>query len=181
MMDPAQAEGWDLVGQNSFSLGVHVLRPERYECRHSKPVVYILRVYLVVTVTPVFTRCLRSGLIQISNMKYSTLSVLLAPVIVTAVPCGRSSTSGCGAQPPFAQGTFSTSTIDTADGSRQYGVWVPSTYDQTTKSKLIFSYHGASSDITKQRALDGLTQSTFNKDHIVVYLQGVSYHTLTGQ
>lgn len=123
------------------------------------------------------------------------LKTLLAfGTLVAAAPASirRQTAAGCGQTPPGDPGTFNdgTITVNSADGVRQYGYWIPSTYKKSTATPLIFSYHGAGGSIAKQRALDGLTDTFFNKDHIVVYLQGVSvtlfslyvqYSMLTGR
>ncbi|KAK9799177.1 hypothetical protein AB5N19_04738 [Seiridium cardinale] len=97
--------------------------------------------------------------------------LLLAPITVVTAEY-RLNTTACGSPSPMTPGTFNTSTIGIANLTREYGVWVPNTYDYNITSKLIFSYHGAGGNIAKQRALDGLTEPAFNEDHIVVYLQG---------
>ncbi|KAI2464271.1 carbohydrate esterase family 1 protein [Annulohypoxylon bovei var. microspora] len=79
--------------------------------------------------------------------------------------------SGCGKEPSFTPGDFKNFT--TSDG-RQYRAWLPKSYDSNKETPLILSYHGANRDITHQVALDELTQPRFNKDHIVVYLQGLA-------
>jgi poly(3-hydroxybutyrate) depolymerase len=83
--------------------------------------------------------------------------------------------SGCNTSPPWSAGSFNDSTIEIGDSHRKYGVWIPENYDQTKETSLIFSYHGAGKDITNQKDLDSFTDPDFNTDHIVVYLQGVSY------
>lgn len=107
-------------------------------------------------------------------MKRNTLTVLLAPSLATAAPCGKSGTSGCNLPSPFDPGSFGTSAINVSNVTREYGVWVPKNYNRGVQTGLIFSYHGANGDISSQRALDGLTEPDFNTEHIVVYLQGVS-------
>jgi poly(3-hydroxybutyrate) depolymerase len=107
------------------------------------------------------------------------LKALLAlGTLVAAAPASirRQTSSGCGQAPPANPGTFTsgTITVNAVDGVRQYGYWIPSTYKQSSPAPLIFSYHGAEGTIATQRALDGLTETFFNTDHIVVYLQGVS-------
>ncbi|KAI0123960.1 carbohydrate esterase family 1 protein [Xylariales sp. AK1849] len=86
---------------------------------------------------------------------------------------GRLQTPGCGLSPPFSPGVFQTDTISTADGDREFGVWIPSNYDEDKATRLILSYHGAGGTVETQKALDRLTDTTFNVDHIIVYLQGL--------
>ncbi|KAI1373331.1 carbohydrate esterase family 1 protein [Hypoxylon crocopeplum] len=78
-------------------------------------------------------------------------------------------TTGCGQAPSITPGDFQN--LTTPDG-RIYRVWLPSNYDSDKATPLILSYHGANRDISHQVALDELTDPFFNKDHIVVYLQG---------
>ncbi|CAJ2512463.1 Uu.00g054780.m01.CDS01 [Anthostomella pinea] len=79
------------------------------------------------------------------------------------------SAAGCGQSPTATLGELSK--FNTTAG-REYGVWLPDDYDQTAATPLIVSYHGADGTIDSQAALDKLTHSEFNTDHIVVYLQG---------
>jgi poly(3-hydroxybutyrate) depolymerase len=116
------------------------------------------------------------------NMLFISLaSFLSAGILADARPSGRSPNTGCGLAPPTAPGTFTSATIATADGDREYGVWIPKSYKQNEKTPVIFSYHGAGGTIDTQRALDRLTDTAFNGDHIVVYLQGVSSISKTGR
>ncbi|KAI0880526.1 carbohydrate esterase family 1 protein [Annulohypoxylon maeteangense] len=79
--------------------------------------------------------------------------------------------TGCGKTPSFTPGDFKNFT--TSDG-REYRAWLPASYDSNKATPLILSYHGANRDISRQVALDKLTHPRFNKDHIVVYLQGLA-------
>ncbi|KAI1101671.1 carbohydrate esterase family 1 protein [Jackrogersella minutella] len=78
---------------------------------------------------------------------------------------------GCGKTPSFTPGDFKNFT--TSEG-RQYRAWLPASYESNKASPLILSYHGANRDISHQVALDQLTSPLFNKDHVVVYLQGMA-------
>ncbi|KAI1383735.1 carbohydrate esterase family 1 protein [Hypoxylon trugodes] len=79
-------------------------------------------------------------------------------------------TAGCGQDPSITRGDFKNFTTSE---DREYRVWLPANYDSDTATPLILSYHGANKDITYQISLDELTDPFFNKDHIVVYLQGL--------
>lgn len=111
-------------------------------------------------------------------MKFALCTPLLMPLLAAGALCSRAITTGCGSPLTYSLGSFTKSTINTVDGTRKYGIWLPDNYDYNVETRLIFSYHGANGDITKQRALDGFTERAFNTDHIVVYLQGVSIHTV---
>ncbi|KAI1413879.1 carbohydrate esterase family 1 protein [Hypoxylon sp. FL1857] len=78
---------------------------------------------------------------------------------------------GCGKSPAITPGGFKN--LTTSEG-RQYRVWLPASYDSGKPTPLILSYHGANRDISHQIDLDQLTHPRFNKDHIVVYLQGLA-------
>ncbi|XXG95165.1 hypothetical protein Hte_001425 [Hypoxylon texense] len=80
-------------------------------------------------------------------------------------------TTGCGQTPSMAPGDFKNFTM--ADG-REYRVWLPGNYDSGKPTPLILSYHGANRDIDHQVDLDQLTNPLFNKDHILVYMQGTA-------
>lgn len=108
-------------------------------------------------------------------MLFTSLTrLLLSGTLVAARVSARSQCARCGLAPPSAPGTFTTATIETTDGDREYGIWIPKNYNQNEKTPLILSYHGAGGTIDTQKALDRLTDTAFNEDHIVVYLQGVS-------
>ncbi|KAH8200059.1 hypothetical protein TruAng_005781 [Truncatella angustata] len=106
------------------------------------------------------------------------INLLVHPVVAAAATTTTTAyrgypTSGCGSPAPCIPGTFINSTIETNNGSRKFGIWVPENYDYTVETGLIFSYHGANGNISNQRALDQLTNPEFNTDYIVAYLQGV--------
>lgn len=109
------------------------------------------------------------------NMKFTALTLLYPYLAATAFTAqGGYHTSGCGSPAPFNPGTFTECTINTTNGVREYGIWVPDNYKNTVETRLIFSYHGANGNIASQRALDELTNPDFNTEYIIVYLQGVS-------
>lgn len=100
----------------------------------------------------------------------------------------RRRTDGCGQAPSVTPGDFKN--YSTSAG-REYRVWLPANYDSDKATPLILSYHGANRDMTHQIDLDKLTDPLFNKDHIVVYLQGkavsvaqslmISFHVANSQ
>ncbi|KAI1073695.1 carbohydrate esterase family 1 protein [Whalleya microplaca] len=105
---------------------------------------------------------------------FSLLSLISVATIVASEPGAshplRSDvSSGCGQTPPIALGAFKNFTTS---GKRDYRVWLPKNYDASKETPLILSYHGANRDITRQVNLDKLTDPLFNKEYIVVYLQG---------
>ncbi|KAI1134772.1 carbohydrate esterase family 1 protein [Hypoxylon sp. FL0543] len=100
-----------------------------------------------------------------ASLALLSLTSLLAPSLAFA------QASGCGKSPSITPGDFKNFT--TSEG-RQYRVWLPTNYDSSKATPLILSYHGANRDISHQVALDQLTHPRFNKDHIVVYLQGLA-------
>ncbi|OTB03822.1 carbohydrate esterase family 1 protein [Hypoxylon sp. CI-4A] len=83
----------------------------------------------------------------------------------------RRQDTGCGQTPSFSPGDYKNFTTTT---DRQYRVWLPPNYDSSKETPLILSFHGASRDIAYQVDLDELTDTTFNEDYIVVYLQGLA-------
>lgn len=88
---------------------------------------------------------------------------------------GVFATVGCGRRSPFEVGILSDN--QTALTNRRYRVFLPGSYEENTKTPVILSYHGANHQIEDQVLLDGLTSSFFNKDYVVVYLQG---HAVSG-
>lgn len=104
---------------------------------------------------------LATGLLTTAALGYASPRVF---------PRGKASSPGCG-QPPLVQpGNWQDG--KTPEG-REYRIWVPNNYDQQIPAPVILSYHGASSNINKRIKEDRLSDTKFNKDHIVVYLQGV--------
>ncbi|KAI1765442.1 carbohydrate esterase family 1 protein [Hypoxylon sp. FL1150] len=79
--------------------------------------------------------------------------------------------TGCGKSPPTAPGDFKNYTM--TDG-RQYRIWLPENYNSNKATPLILSYHGANGNMSSQIALDQLTTPLFNRDHIMVYMQGTA-------
>ncbi|KAI1440371.1 carbohydrate esterase family 1 protein [Annulohypoxylon stygium] len=105
---------------------------------------------------------------------FSIISPCLALVSLASsleLPKLSERATGCGKAPPFTPGDFKN--LTTSDG-REYRAWLPASYDSNKAAPLILSYHGANRDISHQVALDELTHPRFNKDHIVVYLQGLA-------
>lgn len=90
---------------------------------------------------------------------------------VTFRPHNSDLDSGCGTGPYFPRGT--TKNEETSEG-REFRVWLPVDYDETEATPLILSFHGKHGTIDQQLGVDRLTKPEFNKDHIVIYLQGVS-------
>ncbi|KAI8957188.1 carbohydrate esterase family 1 protein [Daldinia sp. FL1419] len=99
-------------------------------------------------------------------MFYSLASLAFVSLASTA----RGQAAGCGQKPSITPGDFKNFTTST---DRQYRVWLPANYDSSKATPLILSYHGANRDISHQVDLDKLTDPFFNKDHIVVYMQGL--------
>ncbi|KAK9417636.1 putative Alpha/Beta hydrolase protein [Seiridium unicorne] len=90
--------------------------------------------------------------------------------VIPFVVSGVLAASGCSKTPSFKIGSLSSNQTVLTD--RRYKVFLPQSYDHTKKTPLILSYHGANRQIEDQVALDELTNPFFNKDYIVVYLQG---------
>ncbi|KAI9737562.1 MAG: hypothetical protein M1834_009717 [Cirrosporium novae-zelandiae] len=105
----------------------------------------------------------------------SSILSLLIPSSTTA----SNSSPGCDttSTPSFPIGTSKNFTLKTSDGrTRDYLLYLPENYTPTTPSPLIFSYHGNGKNMTNQESLSQLSNSTFNKDYLVVYPQGVKNH-----
>ncbi|KAK8043219.1 hypothetical protein PG994_013702 [Apiospora phragmitis] len=95
----------------------------------------------------------------------TALTLLSTAATACAANCSPNSKS------PFPLGELSKDQ-HTSKG-RRYRVHLPKAYDPTKPAPLILSYHGAHGTIEKQAALDGLTDSGRNRDHVVVYLQAL--------
>ncbi|KFZ20094.1 hypothetical protein V501_00298 [Pseudogymnoascus sp. VKM F-4519 (FW-2642)] len=79
---------------------------------------------------------------------------------------------GCGIVQDFKEDTKTRESIESDKILRTYDVYLPPNYDENKPTPLIISYHGASGDSTKQRALDRFDNHTWNSDHIVVWPNG---------
>lgn len=66
------------------------------------------------------------------------------------------------------------STTDVHIGDRRYLLYIPVNYDPGTPAPLILSYHGGTRTAESQQALDLLSTTYFNEDHIVVYPNGIN-------
>ncbi|RYP63958.1 hypothetical protein DL771_008993 [Monosporascus sp. 5C6A] len=81
------------------------------------------------------------------------------------------SASGCGQAPYVAVGQRVDAALENSD--RRYMLWLPRSYDGSTPTPVIFSFHGAGSTDEQQADLDLLTTPEFNTDHILVYPESV--------
>ncbi|RYP80165.1 hypothetical protein DL770_006360 [Monosporascus sp. CRB-9-2] len=74
---------------------------------------------------------------------------------------------GCGQAPYVAAGQRVHAALENSD--RGYVLWLPPSYDGSTPTPVIFSFHGAGGTGEQQADLDLLTTPEFNTDHILVY------------
>lgn len=84
--------------------------------------------------------------------------------IVKADGCGKSHNSGS------TNGPF---TIQSGGIDRQYIIHVPSSYDPSSKTPLILSYHGRNRTMYEQETLSQFSDETLNPDMLAVYPQGL--------
>lgn len=68
-------------------------------------------------------------------------------------------------------------TTNSSGGERNYLLHIPNDYHINVAAPLIFSFHGGAKTASDQEELDGLTNSTFNNNSIVVYPQGLHVRT----
>ena len=104
-------------------------------------------------------------------------SLAVAVLLASAGYCHAASSKGCGQKLPDSITTNKSNnlTIKTSDGlERSYLLHLPSNYDYKKPHGLIWSYHGRGKNATHQEDITGLSKSSSNPDHIVVYPQGVS-------
>lgn len=64
-------------------------------------------------------------------------------------------------------------TLNVTLGDRRYLLYFPVNYKPDKPAPLVLSYHGGTRTAETQQALDLLTTSFFNKDHIIVYPNGI--------
>ena len=86
-------------------------------------------------------------------------------------------TSGCSKPLPYglvAGGSSRSVNLTTTSGTtRNYLLYVPSSYSATTPNPLILSFHGHGGSPGAQESLTGFSTSSVNPDHIVAYPAGV--------
>jgi poly(3-hydroxybutyrate) depolymerase len=102
-------------------------------------------------------------------------SLAVAVLLASAGYCHASSSKGCGQklQDGITTEKSNNLTIKTSDGlQRSYLLHLPSNYDSKKPHGLIWSYHGRGKNATHQEDITGLSKSSSNPDHIVVYPQG---------
>ncbi|KAL8688276.1 MAG: hypothetical protein Q9218_005773 [Villophora microphyllina] len=108
----------------------------------------------------------------------STATVALCVIAFTpaflcvhAALTDRSSTSGCGLSLQTGQSTDIT--IKSGGQDRQFRVHVPTAYDKTIPTPLLFSFHGATKTMTDQETITRFSNSSVNPSMIAVYPQGL--------
>lgn len=78
--------------------------------------------------------------------------------------------SGCTADRSVSLDT----TVNVRLGNRRYLLYFPINYKPDTPAPLVLSYHGGTRTAEAQQALDLLSTTFFNQDHIVVYPNGIN-------
>ena len=104
-------------------------------------------------------------------------SLAVAVLLASAGYCRAASSKGCGQQLPDGVTTDKSNnlTIKTSDGlERSYLLHLPSNYNSKKPHGLIWSFHGRGKNATHQEEITGLSESSSNPNHIVVYPQGLS-------
>ncbi|KAH8846984.1 hypothetical protein MCOR03_008377 [Pyricularia oryzae] len=102
------------------------------------------------------------------------MQLLQAIALLAAATTATAASCPCTAKtPPFTPGELSADQF-TPTTNRRYRVHLPKSYQQSTKTPVIFSYHGAGGTIEKQVKLDGFTDLFRNDRYIVVYLQAAT-------
>lgn len=91
----------------------------------------------------------------------------MQPTIGEPVP-----SAGCDAPPPRVTGQSVTETLVTAEGMREYRLYVPSTYDPAQPTTLVLSFHGFASSPPQQEAYSAWNPISEEHGFVVVYPQG---------
>ena len=103
--------------------------------------------------------------------------VLLQAVLTTVTH--TAATSGCRKPLPGSierGGARNTNSLEfvTSNGTvRQYGLHVPTSYDDNTPNPLAFSFHGRTRTWQEQEEISGMSNETMNPNYLVVYPQGI--------
>lgn len=77
---------------------------------------------------------------------------------------------GCAQKTPVQLDT----TLNVTLGDRRYLLYFPVNYKPDVPAPLVLSYHGGTRVAEFQQALDLLTTTYFNQDHIIVYPNGIN-------
>lgn len=103
---------------------------------------------------------------------------LLQAVFIAAVQ--SAATSGCRKSLPASidrGGAHNTNSLKfvTSNGTvREYGLHVPTSYDDDTPTPLAFSFHGRLQTWQQQEDVSGMSNETMNTNYLVVYPQGIN-------
>lgn len=93
-----------------------------------------------------------------------------SPTAASGTGCGRALPGG-----QTAGGNSVTVSFTQSDGTlRSYLIHIPATYSSSSKTPLIYSFHGASSTGANQEGLTGFSQASNNPNAIVVYPNGIN-------
>lgn len=87
-----------------------------------------------------------------------------------AVPTASAS-PGCSTD--HSDGAQVDTTLNVNIGDRRYLLYLPVNYKPDRPAPLVLSYHGGTRTAETQQELDLLTTTYFNRDHIVVYPNGI--------
>jgi poly(3-hydroxybutyrate) depolymerase len=105
-------------------------------------------------------------------------TVIIQAALATAVYSAE--TSGCRKQLSRSierGGARNTNALEfvTSNGTvREYGLHVPTSYDQNTPNPLAFSFHGRTRTWQEQEEISGMSNETMNPNYLVVYPQGIN-------
>lgn len=114
-------------------------------------------------------------------MKYYTL-LFFAISSLFGTTTASSASPGCGKPLPANESsghfTVVTDFVTSDNVSRSYIVNIPSGYDESKPSPLIFSFHGRGKSAYSQMLLSGFNNETWNPDAISVYPQGLKVYFL---
>ncbi|KAJ4420112.1 hypothetical protein N0V82_004559 [Gnomoniopsis sp. IMI 355080] len=64
-------------------------------------------------------------------------------------------------------------TLNVTLGARRYLLYIPINYRPDKPAPVVLSYHGGTRTAESQQALDRLSTTYFNQDHIIVYPNGI--------
>ncbi|KAI4741055.1 alpha/beta-hydrolase [Aureobasidium sp. EXF-12298] len=96
-----------------------------------------------------------------------------------AAAAQSAATSGCRKPLPGSierGGARNTNSLEfvTSNGTvREYGLHVPTSYDDHTPNPLAFSFHGRTRTWQEQEEISGMSNETMNPNYLVVYPQGI--------
>ena len=96
--------------------------------------------------------------------------LIFAAILATAAAAGS---AGCGLNPPYTLGASNPVNITTVDGNRTYHVYMPTIYNNTRPTPIVFLFHGGFGTGTQAESAYKLDPVAESNNFIAVYPDGI--------